>query len=71
MTFSRHARNRMRHLKLTPADVEAVVAQPELSDVGDGGKVRHYGIAGTGYASVSCWLARIPTTSCPSHERRR
>ena len=71
MTFSRHARNRMRHLRVTPADIEAIVGQPERSDVDDSGKVRHYGIAGNGRRIRIVLASENPDHVVSVHERRR
>jgi len=40
MKFSRHAKNRMRQLKVTLADVEQVVSAPEHRDVDAQGRSR-------------------------------
>lgn len=44
--FSRHARNGMRRLGISPADVERIVGQPEQTDVDPrNGKPRAIGTA--------------------------
>lgn len=43
MKFSRHARNRMRHIKITPAEVEAIIADPVDTDTDVDGNPRFYG----------------------------
>jgi hypothetical protein len=71
MTFSRHARNRMRRRKITPADVEAIVANPEKSDVDDSGKIRHYGTAANGRYIRIVLASENPDHVVSVHERRR
>ncbi|MEQ8834255.1 MAG: DUF4258 domain-containing protein [Miltoncostaeaceae bacterium] len=44
MNFSRHAKNRMRQMKVTPAEVEALVAAPDSEDHDAQGRRRVVGV---------------------------
>lgn len=41
MEFTRHARNGMRRLGLTEADVELIIEEPEHQDTDDDGRSRY------------------------------
>lgn len=43
MRYSRHAKNRMRHIKITAAQVEAIIADPVHTDTDVDGNPRFYG----------------------------
>jgi hypothetical protein len=68
--FTRHARNRMRRLGLTAADVAAIILRSDGTDRDPDGRVRHIGVANG--RRIRIVLALEDTSLVVTvHERRR
>lgn len=71
MEFTRHARNRMRHLGITEHDIERIITEPAISDTDPDGRPRHIGHAANGTRVRVVLAADTPNLVVTVHESRR